>query len=276
MKEPFTKLFGFTERESERVIHISPQEIHPSPFQPRLTFDDERLDELCQTIKNHGVIQPIVVRKVEQGYELVAGERRWRAVQKLQLSTIPAIVREMDHESAASIALIENLQREGLNALEEAFAYQKLIELQSLTQEELALRLGKSQSTIANKLRLLQLPEKVQEALFQRLISERHARALLMLKEAEKQEAMLQEMIANKWSVKQTEERVKKEQHSSPKSSTKQKKRRRNLSRDMRIALNTIRQSVQMVQEAGMTVEMTEQISNQDIELTIRISGIAE
>lgn len=276
MKEPFTKLFGFTERESERVIHISPQEIHPSPFQPRLTFDDERLDELCQTIKKHGVIQPIVVRKVEQGYELVAGERRWRAVKMLQLSTIPAIVREMDHESAAAIALIENLQREGLNALEEAYAYQKLIELQSLTQEELAMRLGKSQSTIANKLRLLQLPEKVQEALFQRLISERHARALLMLKEEEKQEALLQEMIANKWSVKQTEARVKKEKSSSPLSKMRQKKRRKNLSRDMRIALNTIRQSVQMVQEAGMTVELTEQISNQDIELTIRISGVAE
>lgn len=136
MKEQFSKLFGLTERSTgDEIKQIPVRDIVSSPYQPRTIFDDEKIDELCQTIKTHGVIQPIVVRFRNGQYEIIAGERRWRAVTKLGMETIPAIVREFNDSQAASIALIENLQREGLTAIEEAVAYQKLIDLHQLTQK---------------------------------------------------------------------------------------------------------------------------------------------
>lgn len=270
MKQSITRLFGLVEPEDDQVKEIPINEIQPSPFQPRLIFDDERLDELCQTIQSYGLIQPIVVRRVSQGYELIAGERRWRAVQKLQLPTIPAIIRNMEHHEAASVALIENLQREGLSAIEEAHAYQKLLELHHITQENLAGRLGKSQSSIANKLRLLQLTDEGQQALFHRQITERHARALLTVKDSAYQIQILQEIIAQKLTVKQTEDRLKKKLKLLDEN-TKTKKPRKNFSRDTRIAMNTIRQSIQMVQESGLTVESLEEVHDQYVEVTIRI-----
>ncbi|MCL6458287.1 MAG: ParB/RepB/Spo0J family partition protein, partial [Gorillibacterium sp.] len=143
MKEQLSKLFGLTERSTmDEIKHIPIGEIVPSPYQPRTIFDEDRIDELCQTIKTHGVIQPIIVRFRNGKFEIIAGERRYRAVSKLGMETIPAIVREFNDAQAASIALIENLQREGLTAVEEAQAYQKLMELHQLTQESLAQRLG--------------------------------------------------------------------------------------------------------------------------------------
>ena len=135
MKEQLSRLFGFAEKTSaDEVKQLPVDSIDPSPYQPRTIFDDERIDELCQTIKTHGVIQPIVVRVRNDRFELIAGERRWRAVKKLGYDTIPAILREFNDSQAASIALIENLQREGLTAIEEAVAYQQLIDLNNLTQ----------------------------------------------------------------------------------------------------------------------------------------------
>jgi ParB family chromosome partitioning protein len=262
-------LFGLVEKEEqEEVKQIPVDTIQPSPYQPRAIFDDERIDELCQTIRIHGVIQPVVVRRIKNGYELIAGERRWRAVKKLGMGTIPAIVREMSDAQAASASLIENLQREGLTAIEEAMAYQKLIELHGLTQESLAQRLGKGQSTIANKLRLLQLPEQVKDALLKRKVTERHARALLALRDEGMQVRLLQEIIEKEWNVKQTEERVKKllEKENPPK-----KPRKRAVSRDVRIALNTIRQSLDMVKQTGMTVLADENDTEHYYELVIRI-----
>ncbi|MGA9173163.1 MAG: ParB/RepB/Spo0J family partition protein, partial [Thermoactinomyces sp.] len=173
MKESFTRLFGLVEKEHDQIKQIPVAEIVPSPYQPRTLFHEERIEELCQTIRVHGVIQPIVVRRKGQSYELIAGERRLRAVKKLGMTTVPAVIRNMSDSQAASASLIENLQREGLTAIEEAHAYQKLIELHQLTQESLAQRLGKGQSTIANKLRLLQLPQAVQDELLKRTITER-------------------------------------------------------------------------------------------------------
>jgi ParB family chromosome partitioning protein len=269
MRDPFSRLFGLVDKEEqEEVKQIPVDTIHPSPYQPRAIFDDERIDELCQTIQTHGVIQPVVVRRIKNGYELIAGERRWRAVKKLGMRTIPAIVREMSDAQAASVSLIENLQREGLTVIEEAMAYQKLIELHGLTQESLAQRLGKGQSTIANKLRLLQLPEQVKDALLKRKVTERHARALLALRDEEMQVRLLQEIIEKEWNVKQTEERVKKllEKENPPK-----KPRKRAVSRDVRIALNTIRQSLDMVKQTGMTVLADENDTEHYYELVIRI-----
>jgi ParB family chromosome partitioning protein len=268
MKDPFAKLFGLAEKEQAQIRQIPVDEIVPSPYQPRTVFNEEKLDELCQTIRVHGVIQPIVVRKKDGVFELIAGERRLRAVKKLNMPTIPAVIREMSDSQAAAAALIENLQREGLTAIEEAHAYQKLMELHQLTQESLAQRLGKGQSTIANKLRLLQLPQPVQDALMARKVTERHARALLALKDEEIQLQLLDEIVRRELNVKQTEERVRKllEQQAPRKTA-----RRKSFSRDVRIALNTIRQSIEMVKKTGIGIEADEREGDGCYELVIRI-----
>jgi len=255
MKEQISKLFGFSERaNNEEVKNIPIAEIVPSPYQPRTVFDDERIEELCQTIKTHGVIQPIVVRVRNQKFELIAGERRWRACKKLGMDTIPAIIREFNDAQAASIALIENLQREGLSAIEEAVAYQQLMEMHHLTQESLAQRLGKSQSTIANKIRLLQLSEPVKQSLVERKITERHARALLALDDEQLQIKVLDEILTKELNVKQTENRIR-----FLKEATAAKKTKRvSFSKDIRLALNTIRQSVEMVAGSGLQIKTNE------------------
>ncbi|MED4600593.1 nucleoid occlusion protein [Paenibacillus validus] len=269
MKEHISKLFGFSEKaSSDEVKNVPVQDIDPSPYQPRTVFDDERIEELCQTIRTHGVIQPIVLRIRNNRYELIAGERRWRAVKKLGLETIPAIIREFNDSQAASIALIENLQREGLTAIEEAIAYQQLIDLHSLTQESLAQRLGKSQSTIANKIRLLHLCEPVKVALMERKITERHARALLSLDSDELQVKVLEEIIAKELNVKQTETRI---AFLKEADKIKNKAKRISYSKDVRLALNTIRQSVEMVTSSGLPINTEENDRDDHYEIVIRI-----
>ncbi|WP_070120002.1 nucleoid occlusion protein [Bacillus marinisedimentorum] len=280
MKHPFSRFFGLGEKqqeteeqkdshEHEEVQQLNVQAIIPNRFQPRTVFIDEKIDELSQTIKTHGIIQPIVVREYEEGqYEIIAGERRWRAVTRLGWETIPAIIKNLDDTETASVALIENLQREELSAIEEAGAYAKLLELHGLTQEALAQRLGKGQSTIANKLRLLKLPVEIQDALKTKTISERHARALIMLKDPEKQVKMLQEVIERNLNVKQTEERVIKLLEGPSK---KPKPKRKAYSKDMRIALNTIRQSLDMVNDSGLNVDSQEEEFEDYYQVTIKI-----
>lgn len=268
MKEQLSKLFGLSDRTShEEVKQIPIQDIVPSPYQPRTVFDDDRIDELCQTIKTHGVIQPIIVRTRNKQYEIIAGERRYRAVKKLGYPTIPAIVKEFNDSQAASIALIENLQREGLTAIEEAVAYQKLMDLYGLTQESLAQRLGKSQSTIANKIRLLQLSEPVKHALIERKITERHARALLALDTEEMQIKLLDDILKKELNVKQTEMRV----NFYKQSDTKNKKKRVSFTKDVRLALNTIRQSIDLVSGSGMKITTTENDFEDHYEIVIKI-----
>lgn len=269
MKEQFSKLFGLTEKEpTDEVKNISVNDIIPSPYQPRTIFSDDRLEELCRTIRTHGVIQPIVVRIRNNQYELIAGERRLRAVKKLGLETIPAIIREFNDSQSASIALIENLQRENLTAIEEAVAYQQLIEIQNLTQESLAQRLGKSQSTIANKIRLLQLSEPIKTALLERKITERHARALLVLDTEELQLKVLDEIITKELNVKQTEIRI---QFLKELSNKKKKSKRVSYTKDVRLALNTIRQSVQMVSSSGLNINTSEEDFDDHYQIVIKI-----
>ncbi|MEY8752936.1 nucleoid occlusion protein [Alkalicoccobacillus gibsonii] len=281
MKQPFSRLFGFSDKqdetavikENEEVQQLDLAEIVPNRFQPRTVFDEEKIEELAQTIRTHGVIQPIVVRKRDDKYEIIAGERRWRAVTHLGWEKIPALVKEFNDSQTASIALIENLQREGLTAIEEAVAYAKLIEIHGLTQESLAQRLGRGQSTIANKLRLLHLPDFVQQAILDRKISERHARSLLVLKDPEKQELILNEIIEHSLNVKQTEERVKAllEAGQAPEEEKKKKPTRKAYSKDMRIAMNTIRQSVDMVLQSGLNIDTDEEENDEFYQFTIRI-----
>ncbi|HEY0827494.1 MAG TPA: nucleoid occlusion protein [Bacilli bacterium] len=266
MKEQISKIFGFSEKVDE-VKNIPVQQIVSSPYQPRSIFDDEKIDELCQTIKTHGIIQPIVLRARNEGYEIIAGERRWRAVKKLGLETIPAIIRDFNDSQTASIALIENLQRENLTSIEEAAAYHQLMVLHGLTQESLAQRLGKNQSTIANKIRLLQLIEPIKEALMNKSITERHARALLSLESEELQLKVLEDIISKELNVKQTELRVnfyKEDQKI-------KKKKRISFSKDIRLALNTIRQSVEMVKGSGLTISTDENDHEGHYEIIIKI-----
>jgi ParB family transcriptional regulator, chromosome partitioning protein len=270
LRDQFARLFGLAEKnEQDEIRHVPVHDIVPNPYQPRTVFDDERIEELCVTIKEHGIIQPIVVRVREGKYELIAGERRWRASKKLGLATVPAIVKDFNDSQAASIALIENLQREGLTAIEEAIAYQKLIDLHSLTQEGLAQKLGKGQSTIANKLRLLNLPATIQEYLLQRKVTERHARALLILKNEETQIKMLQEILDKDLNVKQTENRIK--QLLEAKQEKKQQPKRISFSKDTRLAINTVRQSVDMVMKNGLSIETEEADFEEFYQITIKI-----
>lgn len=191
----------------KEIFDISLQDIIPNRFQPREMFDDNALQELSQSIREHGVIQPIIVRKVGDKYEIIAGERRYRASQLAGKETIPALVRDIDDKEAAKIALLENLQRSNLTPIEEAKTYQTILKLDNITQEELAQNLGKSQSTIANKLRLLTLDEEVQTALLNSQISERHARSLIGL-DYTKQNELLHRILNEKLTVRQLDEEI--------------------------------------------------------------------
>ena len=238
----------------EEIKKIALSDIVPNRYQPRTVFNEEKIAELARTIHTHGIIQPIVVREYGAGkYEIIAGERRYRAMKKLGWEMAPAIVKNFNDTETASVALIENLQREELTPIEEAMAYGKLLELHSLTQEALAQRLGIGQSTVANKLRLLKAAEEVQDALIQKQITERHARSLISLKNPEKQIKLIQEIIEKGLNVKQTEERVVK--LLSDGRVLKPKPKRKAFSKDMRIAVNTIRQSFNMVTDNGIKFE---------------------
>ncbi|MGG3469140.1 nucleoid occlusion protein [Neobacillus pocheonensis] len=285
MKNSITRFFGFGDKGEQEVAVDLEQEIEvvrneeikkipidqivPNRFQPRTVFDEDKIEELSRTIHIHGIIQPIVVREfaIDQ-YEIIAGERRWRAMKKLGWAEAPAIVKNFTDTETASVALIENLQREELSPIEEAIAYGKLLELHNLTQEALAQRLGKGQSTVANKLRLLKLPQPVQEALLNKIITERHARALIPLKDPEKQVTLMAEVIEKNLNVKQTEDRVVRllEQKNE-----KPKPKRKAFSKDMRIAVNTIRQSLTMVSDSGINLDAEEEEFDEFYQFTIRI-----
>ncbi len=191
--------------EDDRVEQIAISKLRPNPYQPRKTFSEEAIDELAESIGKHGVLQPIIVRKTIKGYEIVVGERRMRAAKKAGLKEIPAVVREFSDNEMMELALIENLQREDLNPIEEARAYEKLIEHFSITQDELAKRIGKSRPHIANHLRLLQLPKLVQQFIADGKLSMGHGRALLGLKDKQKMSALLEKILKEKLSVRDVE-----------------------------------------------------------------------
>ena len=198
-----------SDKEKDDVIYLYLDDIIPNRFQPREVFDERALNELAVSIKEHGVIQPIIVRSVNDKYEIIAGERRYKAAAMAGLTKIPAIIRDLDDKESSKVALLENLQRKNLNAIEEARTYQKILELDEMTQEELAKTMGKSQSAVANKVRLLSLPEEVQEAVLKENISERHARALLNVPDADKQKELLNQVVEERMPVRKLEKTIK-------------------------------------------------------------------
>lgn len=261
---------------SKRLVEVNVASIHPNPYQPRATFDEESIAELAQSIQQVGLLQPLLVRKVDDGYELVAGERRLRAVTSLGMEKVACIVQQdIEDESSAMMALIENLQREDLHYLEEAQCYQKLLETYGLTQEELANRLGKSQSSIANKLRLLKLSDDVKAAMTEKRLSERHARALLKLTD-DKQRLDAVERIAEKGlSVKETEQMVEKtlnKAYDEKQDGAKPRPKLMRIVRDYRLFMNTINQAVNQLRESGMTVEVEQSDRADGVDIKISVT----
>ena len=206
---------------SENVIKMKINSVEPNINQPRKSFDDDKIDDLAESIKVHGVLQPIIVTKKGDYYQIIAGERRWRASKKAGLKTIPAIVRDYDERKIREVALIENLQRQDLNALETAKAIKELMEEHSLTQEEIAKTLGKSRSAIANTLRILNLDERVQELVADGKISEGHARTLASIESPQKQYKLAMDIINLDLNVREAEERTRMEKAETTKKSGK-------------------------------------------------------
>ncbi|NLP15282.1 MAG: ParB/RepB/Spo0J family partition protein [Clostridium sp.] len=196
-------------KENKGVIELRINEIEPNINQPRKKFDDEKLHKLSESIKKHGVVQPIIVKKEDNTYRIVAGERRWRAARMAGLKSVPVIIRELSNKQVMEVALIENLQREDLNPIEEAEAFEKLLNEYNLTQEELSESIGKSRSAISNTIRLLGLPEKIKSCLINQEISSGHARAILSIEDKNLQEKVCSEIIEKNLTVRQTESLVK-------------------------------------------------------------------
>lgn len=193
-----------------KVIELNINDVLPNRFQPRIKFNEEAINELSKSIKEHGVIQPIVVRPIGDKFEIIAGERRYKASLLAEKTTIPAIITDLNDKDSAEVALIENVQRENLTPIEEAISYKKILDMGYITQDALATKLGKTQSTVANKLRLLNLDDEVQEALLNEKISERHARSLLKLTNKAQQKSMLNKIINERLTVRRADEEIEK------------------------------------------------------------------
>lgn len=256
--------------DSPAVQMLSMADIIPNRYQPRTEFDDDAILELSKTIEEHGLLQPIVVREYETGkYEIIAGERRFRATKLLGSKEIKAIISNLTDDETASMALIENLQRENLNPIEEAVAYQELMKVNNLKQNELSQQLGKSQSYVANKLRLLKLNDEITTAIANNEITQRHGRALLVLDKDQQLEAF-HKIIADNLNVKQTEDLINK--MLTVKEEPKQPKRKNVvLTKNMQLSVNTIKKSVSMIKDTGMDIKTEENDSDDEYEIIIHI-----
>lgn len=191
------------------ILQVPVEDIIPNRFQPRLSFDDTSLNDLALSIKQHGIIQPLVLRRKNDKYEIIAGERRFKAAKLAGLASVPAVISNLDDNASAEVAIVENIQRKDLTAIEEAKSFQALLDKGYMTQDELARKMGLSQSAISNKLRLLTLDESVQDAILSEKISERHARTLLKVPSHEKQKELLNKIINERLTVKQLEDEIK-------------------------------------------------------------------
>lgn len=254
------------------ISYISLDLIKPNPYQPRRNFDKKALEELSQSIKAFGLIQPVSVRKLnDKSFELVAGERRLKASKMAKLKKIPAIVVEYRDKDSAMIALIENLQREDLNFIEEAEGYDNLISDHGFTQKELAKKIGKNQSTIANKIRLLKLPEDIKRDLVENSLTERHGRALLRLPDHGIKKEVLEKVIKNELNVSKTEDLV--DEILNDLIDKEEKKERPNIKSliSTRIYLNTIKKAYSVIKQSGIDAKYAEQDKGEYVEVTIQV-----
>ena len=258
-----------------RVIYLKPDELAPNPVQPRKRFDEESLSELCESIKSYGILNPLTVRARNGGYELVAGERRLRAAKLAGLTEVPCILLDIDIQDSNLIALIENLQRRDLDFIEEATGLYQLIRIFGLSQEEAARRIGKSQSAVANKLRLLKLPEDILEALRENGLTERHGRALLRLSTPQKQRAALEYILENDLTVAATDAYVDallQPPAPEPEEEKEQAQPKRSfILKDVRVFLNTLSRSLDMMKQGGIDAGMRREETEDSLILTISI-----
>ena len=253
--------------ETGKVLYLPVEELRPNPGQPRTQFDPQGLEELAQSIQEHGILQPLSVRRQGDGWELVSGERRLRAAKLAGLREVPCIVVDVDDRASSLLALVENLQRRDLNFLEEAQALDRLIRTYHLSQEEAARRIGKSQSAVANKLRLLKLSPEIRALLRKYGLTERHARALLRLEGESAQRSALDHIAAAHLTVAQTEAYI--ESLLTPKPP----KRRKPiyLIKDVRFFLNSVDRGLSVMQGAGIDAQCAREETEENILLTIRI-----
>lgn len=254
--------------ETGRVIYLHPDVLHPNPNQPRKRFSPDGLEELAASIREHGVLQPLTVRKVEGSFELVSGERRLRAARMAGLSEVPCIVIDVDGVCSSLLALVENLQRRDLDFLEEAMALDRLIHTYDLSQEEAARRIGKSQSAVANKLRLLKLSPRLLDLLRQNGLTERHARALLRVDDGSLRQRLLRQVGERGLTVAQTEELVTAAIQPKP---TRGKPKRTFVAKDIRLFINTIDHAVDAMKTAGIQAKAEKKETEEYIECTVRI-----
>lgn len=260
-------LFDFFDKSrTGQVVSLPVSDIHPSRYQPRVRFDEEAIEELSASIQQNGLITPITVRQTEDGYEIIAGERRWRACQLAGMNEIPCYILSPDENQAAEMALVENIQREDLTAVEEAKAYVQIMRQAGFTQEQVAERVGKSQSAVANKIRLLNLPQEVQDAVADRKLSERHARALLALP-AEKQTNAYHYIEEHDLNVRQTEAYV--EKVAGP-SRTHRRQKTRGFTRNIQIGVNSVNKCVSMIKKMGIDVVTETEETSTDVRIIVR------
>lgn len=253
--------------ETGRVIYLSVSEILPNPGQPRTQFAPDGLEELASSIREHGILQPLSIRKASMGYELVSGERRLRAARLAGLEEVPCIVVDVDGQASSLLALVENLQRRDLDFVEEAVALDRLICLYHLSQEEAARRIGKSQSAVANKLRLLRLPPEILMLLRNTGLTERHARALLRLEDDDRRLAALHYVIENSLTVAKTEAYI-----DTLLAPPKPPKRRPTIIlKDVRFFLNTLTHGLSVMKSAGVPAEYAREDTDDAIFVTIKI-----
>ena len=256
--------------ENGRVLYLPIRQIRPNPAQPRKIFDPEGLRELAASIEQYGILQPLTVRRVGGGYELVAGERRLRAARMADCSEVPCILLSVDQEQSGMVALVENLQRRDLDYIEEAEGLLRLIRQYGLSQEEAALRIGKSQSAVANKLRLLRHSPEVLERLRANGLSERHARALLKLPTEEERKEVIAVIVRQQLNVAKTEEYI--DTYMEKKAAQAPKRGMRKLIlRDVRIFLNSVNHSLDLIRGAGIEAQARQEETEHEIVLTIRL-----
>ena len=262
MRLPFIN----SEETDQKIKMIDVEKITPNSYQPRESFVEKDIIELAESIKNFGLIQPLTIRPSGKQYELVAGERRLRAVKYLGHKEVPTIIKDFNNQEAGEIALVENLQRKDLDFIEESLAYETLLQEFELTQKELAKRLGKSQSTIANKLRILNLPMEVRKEIKSSKITERHARALLKLDECEQQMKVIKEIKIKGLTVRETQKLIDKIL------SKKEKKQRVvTVCKDIRIFTNTLNKTIKEMENTGLKVEVQLKEEDKYVEYKIRL-----
>ena len=280
LKEGKTDLIGNTYTEEnkvwgdEKIYHIPTDKIVPNPMQPRCVFDEEAIKSLSDSIAKYGILQPLTVRNISsyddgESYELVAGERRLRAAKELGLDTVPCLIISVNDKQSAELAIIENLQREDLNIFEEASAISALLCIYSLTQEQVASRLAVSQSYVANKLRLLRLSDTERQLITDNSLTERHARALVKITDAEQREKVLRKIIERKLNVSQSEEYI--DSILEPKEKTTEKQHLFGAIKDVRLFYNSIDNALKIFRRSGMNVTTKKKEMEDEIELTIRI-----